>query len=159
VNIRRITDSDTDAVCALIARNLREVNSRDYSADYIEAIVRANDRGAILDRAKNAHMFVAVDDDGTILGCGAIQEYCGRQDESILLTIFVLPEQHARGIGHRIMQTLENDDYARRARRIEIHASITACEFYRKLGYDYKGGERKLDPDGCIRLEKFVRRE
>ena len=38
---------------------------------------------------------------------------------------------------------------------MEIPASITACEFYRKLGYDYKDGIRQLDKDNLYRLEKF----
>lgn len=151
---RRITRRDADAVTALVARNLREVNCKDYPADYVEAIVRAHDRDVILDRMKNTHMYVACEGD-RVLGCGAIQSYYGSKTQSVLLTVFVLPEMHGRGIGRMIMRALESDEYALRASRIEIPASITACDFYRRLGYAYKGGERKLDTDGCIRLEKF----
>lgn len=154
MRIRRIQPGDADAVVNIIARNLREVNNKDYPADYIEAIVRANDRDVILDRMKHAHMYVACQGE-TVLGCGAIQSYYGSKAESVLLTIFVLPEIHGKGVGRMIMQALEGDDYCLRASRIEIPASITACGFYRKLGYQYKGGARKLDMDGCIRLEKF----
>ena len=154
MQIRRITQRDADAVVTLITRNLREVNSRDYPAEYIDANVRSHDRSVILDRIRNTHMYVACENDA-VVGCGAIQGYYGSKTESVLLTIFVLPELHGRGIGRMIMQALEADAYALRAGRIEISASITACAFYRKLGYAYKGGERKLDPDGCIRLEKF----
>ena len=38
---------------------------------------------------------------------------------------------------------------------LEIPASITACQFYRKLGYDYKNGIDKIDDEGLYRLEKF----
>lgn len=41
-----------------------------------------------------------------------------------------------------------------RADRIEIPASITAVEFYRK-GYEYKNGINELDEEGHYRLEKF----
>lgn len=153
MQIRRIEEPDIDAVVTLIARNLREVNSREYPADYIEANVRSHDRDVILDRMKNAHMYVACEG-GAVLGCGAIQGYYGSKTESVLLTIFVLPERHGQGIGRIIMRALENDEYALRASRIELAASVTACGFYRKLGYGYKGGERTLGKDGCIRLEK-----
>ena len=152
--IRRIRPGDADAVVTLIARNLREVNSRDYPAEYINALVQAHDRDVIVDRIQNTHMYVVCEGDA-VLGCGAIQSYYGSQTESVLLTIFVLPEMHGRGAGRMIMRALEEDEYALCASRIEIHASITACEFYRKLGYAYKGGERRLDTDGCIRLEKL----
>ena len=90
-----------------------------------------------------------------IVGCGAISSYWGKQDESILLTIFVLPELHGNGIGKTIVETLENDDYFLRAKRIEIPASITACEFYRKLGYDFKDGINELDQERHYKLEKY----
>ncbi len=154
MHIRRFSETDADSVCAVIERNLREVNSKDYPAEYIEANIQSHNRAVILDRAKDAHMYVACEGD-TVLGCGAIAGYYGSREESILLTIFVLPELHGRGIGQAIVHALENDDYFRRAKRIEIPASITACDFYRKLGYDYKGGVKRVDEGGCIRLEKY----
>nr|MBQ4320231.1 GNAT family N-acetyltransferase [Clostridia bacterium] len=75
--------------------------------------------------------------------------------ESILLTIFVLPDYQGKGIGRQIIETLENDEIFLRAKRIEIPASITAVGFYRKLGYDYKNGIQTPDDEQTIRLEKF----
>ena len=49
----------------------------------------------------------------------------------------------------------EQDDLFLRADRIEILASITAVEFYKKQGYDYKNGIIELDDEGHYRLEKF----
>ena len=60
------------------------------------------------------------------------------ETESILLSIFVLPEFHGKGVGRKIINILETDEFYVRASRIEIPASITATEFYRKFGYDYK---------------------
>lgn len=54
------------------------------------------------------------------------------------MSIFVLPEFHGKGVGRKIINTLETDEFYVRASRIEIPASITATEFYRKFGYDYK---------------------
>ena len=48
--------------------------------------------------------------------------------------VFVLPELHHQGIGSFIIDTLEADELFLRADRIEIPASITAVEFYRKKG-------------------------
>ena len=44
------------------------------------------------------------------------------------------------GIGRKIIETLEQDEYFLRAKRIEVPASITAFNFYRKFGYDFKNG-------------------
>lgn len=42
-----------------------------------------------------------------------------------------------------------------RSNRIEIPASITATEFFRKYGYDYKNGIKEMDEEHHYRLEKF----
>ena len=57
--------------------------------------------------------------------------------------------------GSKIISTLEQDEFYVRANRIEIPASITATEFYRKFGYDYKDGVKELDDERHYRLEKF----
>lgn len=72
-----------------------------------------------------------------------------------MLTIFVLPEFHGKGIGRKIINTLEQDELYVRANRIEIPVSITATEFYRKFGYDYKNGIKELGEEHLYRLEKF----
>ncbi len=152
-SIRRFERSDAQAVAALIARTLREVNIRDYSAEYIEDSVGKMSAGNILDRAGWTHFYVALDG-AAIIGCGAIGPYWGSDIESSLFTIFVLPDYQKRGVGRLIMETLESDEYFLRARRIEIPASITGCGFYRTFGYDYKGGVTEPDGEGLLRLEK-----
>jgi len=99
-------------------------------------------------------MYVACDSSG-IVACGAIAAYWGSQTESILLTIFVLPDDQGKGLGTQIIKALEQDECFLRAKRIEVPASITAVEFYRKMGYDYKNGVREVDREQVYRLEKF----
>ena len=72
-----------------------------------------------------------------------------------MLTIFVLPEFHGQGIGRHIIDTLESGELFLRAERIKIPAPITAVEFYRKKGYEYKNGIKELDDEQHYRLEKF----
>ena len=101
-----------------------------------------------------AHMY-AFEWKNKIVAVGSISSFWGSETESILLTIFVLPELHGKGIGRKIIHTLEQDEFYVRANRIEIPASITATEFYRKFGYDYKNGVKELDEEHHYRLEKF----
>ena len=108
----------------------------------------------VLNVASYAHMYV-FEFDGKIIGTGSISSFWGSETESILLSIFVLPEFHGKGVGRKIINTLETDEFYVRASRIEIPASITATEFYRKFGYDYKNGVKELDNEHHYRLEKF----
>ncbi len=154
MHIRRFEETDAREVSDLIVRTLRVSNTRDYPPEQMEALVTRMQPGDILGRASWTHFYVAVEM-GAIIGCGAIGPYWGRTDESSLFTIFVLPEWQGKGVGRRIVETLEADEYALRARRIEIPASITGLEFYKRLGYTCKDGNEQVDDEGLYRLEKF----
>ncbi|MDE6209564.1 MAG: GNAT family N-acetyltransferase [Lachnospiraceae bacterium] len=152
--IRRFQAGDAEEVSALISKTLRTVNIKDYSEEYIEANVSSHSADVLIERAKQGHMYV-VCDNLRIVGCGAIAGYWGSTTESILLTIFVLPEYQGKSIGKLIIRTLEQDEFFLRAKRIEIPASITAVGFYKKMGYDYKNGTAEIDNEQVYRLEKF----
>jgi len=152
--IRRFDNNDATIVSKMICRNFLEVNIRDYSKEEMQQLSEVYNADKVIRVAGYAHMYVACTDK-KIIGCGAISSFWGKEDESILLTIFVLPELQGKGVGKTIIETLESDEYFLRAKRIEIPASITAREFYKKMGYDYKDGISKLDDEGHYRLEKF----
>ena len=154
MEIRPFRQEDAKEVADVVAQTLKISNSKDYSREYINENIASHSAEILMERAKTSHMYV-VCDENKIVGCGAIAGYWGSTTESILLTIFVLPEYQCKGIGRLIIQTLEGDEYFLRASRIEIPASITAVEFYLKMGYNYKNGVKKLDDEQVYRLEKF----
>ena len=140
VRVRKFQKADAEEVQELIVRNFLEVNSKDYGIKAMQELAVNYGIDKILQIASYAHMYVFELDD-RIVGVGSISSFWGSETESILLTIFVLPELHGNGVGRIIMQTLGQDELYLRADRIEIPSSITATEFYRKFGYDYKDGE------------------
>ncbi len=154
MNIRRFETKDAEAVSSLIIKTLRISNIKDYTAELMEEMVKSQQPQNIIERAGWTHFYV-VEDDNIIIGCGSIGPFWGKEDESGLFTIFVLPEYQGKGVGRLIIETLEKDEYFLRAKRIEIPSSITACQFYRKFGYDYKNGVAELDDEHLYRLEKF----
>ena len=152
--VRRFKSSDANEVSSLIVKTLRTTNSKDYSPEYIENNVKIFSPEGVIQRASWTHFYV-VCKGITIVGCGAIGPYWNKEDESSFFTIFVLPEYQGKGIGRKIIETLEQDEFFLRAKRIEIPSSITACEFYKKMGYTYKNGINVVDEEKLIRLEKF----
>ena len=154
MNIRRFQNSDAEEVSALIIKTIRISNTKDYPAELMEEVVKSQQPENIIERAGWTHFYVAVDG-SSIIGCGAIGPYWGKEDESSLFTIFVLPEYQGKGIGRLIIETLEKDEYFLRAKRIEIPSSITACDFYKKFGYDHKNGIAEVDEEHVYRLEKY----
>lgn len=154
ITIRKFEIKDAEAVSALISKTMRTTNINDYPAEVIENTIGRLTPENIIQRAGWMHFYVVCEGD-TIIGCGAIGSYWGKLDESSLFNIFVLPEYQGKGVGRKIVETLEQDEFFLRAKRIEIPSSITASEFYRKLGYDYKNGVRLIDQEHHIPMEKF----
>ena len=154
MNIRRFQNEDANGLADVIAYTLRTTNIKDYSPEYIENDISFLRAENLIERSKWMNIYV-VCDDKKIIGCGAIGSYWGKEDESSIFTVFVLPEYQGNGIGRKIVETLEQDEYFLRAKRIEIPASITAVNFYRKMGYDFKNGIKEVDEEQLYHLEKF----
>ena len=150
IRIRRIEERDAEAVSALIYETMQISNSRDYPPELLRGIPPEK----VIERMNWTHFYV-VEDEGEIIGCGAIGPYWGKEDESSFFTIFVRPDRQGQGIGRAIVETLEADEFALRAKRIEIPASITGLPFYQKMGYTFKPGHEKPDEELLYRLEKF----
>lgn len=158
VVIRRFCEADAEDVANLIIRNFKEVNSKDYSQEAINELVKTHNSEWVKGIASYANMYVYCLEE-KIIGVGSISSFWGSKTESILLTVFVLPEFHGKGIGRTIIRTLEQDELFIRAERVEIPASITAVDFYQKFGYKFKNGVKQLDEEGHYRLEKFKHKE
>lgn len=153
-SVRRFAPENVAEVRTIILRCLREVNAKDYPADKIDEVCGHFSVEMLLKQAETAHMYVAVSTSGRILGTGTIAPFSGSETESVLLTIYVLPELIGHGIGSEIVRALEQDGFFLRANRIEIPAAITALGFYRKMGYVFKDGRGIQGDDGLVRMEK-----
>ena len=154
MNIRRFTISDAQETAAMIAKTLRISNVKDYTPEMMEECVLSLSSENLIERAGGLHFYV-VESENRIIGCGGIGPYWGKADESSLFTIFVDPECQGKGIGRAIINTLEQDEFYLRAKRVEIPSSITAVNFYKKFGYDHKPGFEEPDEENIYRLEKF----
>ena len=153
ITIRRFVESDAEAVQNMIHRGLREINGKDYPPELMEEYCHYFTLEKIKSQADSAHTYVAVAAD-KVIGTGSIAPYWGSLTESILLTIYILPECIGKGAGTAIVKALEQDEYFLRADRIEIPSSVTAVKFYEKMGYFPKNG---IEPDeeGIVPMEKF----
>lgn len=89
--IRRFKEYDAISVSELVARNSLEVNIKDYPKEQMEKLAKIFNYNKVIDKANASHMYVACINE-KVIGCGAISSFWGKDDESILSAIFVLPE-------------------------------------------------------------------
>lgn len=153
MEISLFVDGEEKEIAALIERTCRISFANYYPLSEIEKIVTSLNEEGVKKRASWTH-FYTFKKEGKIVACGAIGPYWGSETESSLFTIFVDPDHQGGGIGRKIIETLEQDEYFLRASRIEIPASFVALPFYIKCGYKHKDG-KLIYEDGNIKLEKF----
>lgn len=152
--IRNFTKEDAQEVSDLVALTLRTSNIKDYSAERIEADVLIFNAQYLINRMSWTNGYVYCDG-AKIVGCVFIGNYWDKKDEACLFTFFVHPDYQGKGIGRQLMNAVEQDEIFLRSKRIEIPASITAVDFYRKLGYDFKNGITEPNEERLVLLEKL----
>jgi N-acetylglutamate synthase-like GNAT family acetyltransferase len=101
-----------------------------------------------------AELVIAEDDRG-VYGLTVI--YCNDKTDcrAHIALVGVVPEYQGKGIGRMIIDTLEQDEFFLRAKRVYIHSAMNAIKFYQKMGYDHVNGEIVIDEDDSYMLEKF----
>ena len=156
--VRRYKDGDASAICEIIKKDVLAENIKDYPKEAIEHLIESHNEELIERRAKWCHVYVLTDEE-KIVGVGMIGPYWDSLTESSFFTIFIDPSYKGKGLGRKIIETLESDEYYKRASRVEIPASITAVEFYKHMGWNFKRTETVfgniVDNEGIYRMEKY----
>lgn len=154
MEIKIIKETQYEETAKMIERAVRFSQfSKFYPPKIIDEVVNSLDTEGVKKRASWTHFYV-IEENNKVVACGSIGEYWGSKTESSLFSIFVDPDYQNKGYGRKIIETLENDEYFKRATRIEVPASMSAIPFYRKMGYEHKNGELVFN-EGHFALEKF----
>lgn len=156
--IERMQECDIQETSQMIARAVRSPSFASFYPECsLEYVAEGLDISGVRRRMETLHFYV-LKEDGRVVGCGGAGACDGSQTDSELSAIFIDPQYQGRGYGRKLIQALENDEYCRRARRIEISASLSAIPFYRKLGYEHKN-HALIYEDGQVKLEKYPKHE
>lgn len=154
LKVRRVEQKEGGEILKLIEESFSDIKTEDLKKEYYKEVFSNSTKDEILNKINNAHVYVALVKN-KIVAFGAIDCFLEKDDESIIYPIFVLPEFQGKGIGKKLMEALEKDEYYVRARRIEIKVSDKVCDFYKKMGFEHKYNLKELDKHGNYRLEKF----
>ena len=153
--IRPMEEKQAAEVSDLIGRVLLEVNIRDYPREALMEFVDYYSPERVADIPRSGgHSYVAMLGE-ELLACGSVVPLEGRPGECEIRALFVWPEWEGKGVGRRLMETLEADPLFRVARRVLVSASLTAHEFYLKLGYRYQDGIKVCEDNDHYWMEKF----
>ncbi|MBI4978051.1 MAG: GNAT family N-acetyltransferase [Spirochaetes bacterium] len=159
MTIRDFLPADAPDISALIIKNLRDVNSKDYPHDTIERLVDRFTPENIIGESSWRHIIVA-EDNRTVIGTASIgKKTIDNTADRFVLTVFVHPAFHGRDVGTLLMREIERIAAKWCTHMLVVPASITAKSFYLKLGYRFHDGREQVTEHGTYTMTKVISHE
>lgn len=157
IYLREYINSDAEEISKIVVQNMLEVNSKDYGIEFCKNSAKDFTVDKILENFnKRSKVFVALKNNTVIGTAGIDKSWYNDDGEYWILTVFVDIFHHGQGIGKMLIQKIEEFAKEMKFKKLVIPASITACEFYHKLGYEYANGKKELNKDRMYIMEKYL---
>ena len=119
VTVRSAAASDIPAIAALIKPFFEEGSLLERTYDEFEELL--------------PNFFVAVDENGVLVGCAALEIYSRKLAE--IRSLAVAPEVQGQGVGRKLVDACV--ERAREQNILEIMAITASDAFFQSCGFDY----------------------
>ncbi len=136
-------------ISEIVLSNMYQINIKDHGKDVIDRISKNFTEDEIKKNFPNRTKCLVALKDNEVVGTASIDKYWGDEtgEKYIILTLFVKIQNHHQGIGRKLMEEIENIANNIGCKELIIHASVYACEFYRKFGFDYLDSKKTQNED------------
>ena len=125
MNIRKATKNDINQIIDIINNNLTVINALDYPKPVIDFMLAYYSKENIDKWIDDFTLFLVAEEDAKVVGNVAL-------DGNELKALYVAPKKQGKGIGRKLINDLENRS---KGKKIFMYASLTAYDFYTRLGY------------------------
>jgi GNAT superfamily N-acetyltransferase len=151
MNIQKADYEDSQEMSRLIRRTLETVNSLEYTPAQLSILIQAHSPEWIREQIKQFSVF-CIKEDRKLAGTILLEGELARM-------LYVRNDRLRKGIGTKLMDFIEN--YARQENRtkIKVYVTVSASEFYKRLGYK-SGSFEDFDINGTtfryLEMEKLL---
>lgn len=156
IKIVKFNQEHAETLSNIIIRNLTEINTKDYPIQEMEEHALNFSPTKIKEYSKTRFIFVAVKNKKPVGTLSVTKDMYGEETDYVFLTIFVLPEFHGMGIGKMLVEAGEKYVRKIKGQKIKVPSSITAQNFYHKMGFRYINNSKKTNSDGVILMSKEI---
>lgn len=120
----------------IIHRCVLEINAVDYTQTQVEHLVKSFSEDWLEDLINTRHYY-EVWCQGMLIACGGVSRDYSQERQSYLTAVFVNPDFNKKGIGRKLVEFLETDEWCLDSKLIEVPSSKSSHKFYYKCGYHY----------------------
>ena len=131
--IRRARQEDKEAIWRVHGRAIRETCASHYSEDVIR-IWAGGLRPEKYGEAIDGNDFFVAEEDGVVVGFGELGRAAGE-----IQGLYVSPEVAGRGVGRKLLCTLEERARAYGLESLHLTSSLNAVPFYERAGFKAVG--------------------
>ncbi len=149
IKIVEYKDEYAKELSEIILSNMYQINIKDHGKDVIDKISKDFSEDEIKKNFPNRTRCLVALKDNEVVGTASIDKYKGDETgkKYIILTVFVKIQNHHQGIGRKLIEKIENIAINIGCKELIILASVYACEFYRKFGFDYLDSKKIQNED------------
>ena len=149
IKIVEYKDEYAKELSEIILSNLYKINIKDHGKEIIDKVAKQFSEEEIKKNfSKRTKCLVALKDN-EVVGTASIDKYKGDETNKkyIILTVFVKIQNHHQRIGRKLIENIEEIAKNIGCKELIIYASVYACEFYRKFGFDYLNSKKVQNED------------
>ncbi len=132
MKIKTAKIEDSQAICSLLKETFQEINSKDYPPRHIAAWVKFDSPEKIKEKIENKDFrnFLALEKN-EIVGFLSLSP-----KKALVNSLYVKCSKIGQGIGSELLEFGEAIIKSQNKTEIQVHASKTAANFYKKKGYE-----------------------
>ena len=143
-----IEPRDAEAASALIQAIGRGSGNQDYPIEILQTLIEHFTAGKVPNKADERHCLVAEEND-QLIGTAAVE---GAE----LVTFFVHPDYQHQGVGHELINAIEEGAAARGIIKLAVTSHTVAVPFFERMGYRRIGQIVSLAGKAQIGMEKVL---
>lgn len=128
-SVRRARHEDSEAIGRMHVASIRELCSEHYRPEEIDAWAAPREINFYVKAIEGKEFYVA-EDDGEIVGFGTLNPAVGEVE-----AVYVHPAAVGRGVGSKLLSTLEARARESGLKSLHLCASLNAVGFYERAGF------------------------
>jgi N-acetylglutamate synthase-like GNAT family acetyltransferase len=147
--IRRASMQDAEAIHSAHMKSIQEVCSKDHTPDEIKAW---GHRPYKEDQRKGSirnDSFWVIEDHGSIEGYGHFKTF---EKDGIqvghIYGLYLTPKVLGKNLGRSIIEMMLSEAKEKKVKEITLEATLTAHDFYRKVGFEDSGSQTTVEIGG-----------